>query len=126
MPFIGGLSFLSPTSTVLCMAMNDIDLDELIRGSTPKPDFQPAFQREIWARIAIAERARKNTPMEWLEAALRFLSRPAPALATAAVMLLLGVGLRRSVPVSTDEGFSRQAYLAAINPLAPHGDDVGE
>jgi len=106
--------------------MNDLELDQLIRQSTPKPEFESAFQREVWARIAIAEQSRKRGPVAWVEAALAFLSRPAPAFATAAVMLLLGAGLGWNLPGSQDPAASRDAYLASINPLAPRGAIPGE
>lgn len=102
--------------------MNDLELDQLIRESSPKPEFDSSFQREIWARIAFAERERKKGPMAWLEEALARLSRPAPAFATAAVMLLIGAGLGRGVAGPENSGASRDAYLAAINPLAPRSE----
>lgn len=102
--------------------MNDLELDQLIRQSTPKLDFESAFQREIWARIAVAERAKKQGVMAWIEAVLDVLSRPAPAFATTAVMLLLGIGLGTSVPRLENPPASRDTYLASINPLAHQGD----
>jgi len=102
--------------------MNNLELDQLIRQSTPKPDFESAFQREIWARIAIAEQAKKNGLTAWIEAALGLLSRPGPAFATAAVMLLLGIGFGTSVPHLENPPASRDTYLASINPLAHQGD----
>ena len=102
--------------------MNDLELDQLIRQSTPKLDFESAFQREIWARIAVAERAKKQGVMAWIEAVLDVLSRPAPAFATTAVMLLLGIGLGTSVPHLENPPASRDTYLASINPLAHQGD----
>lgn len=106
--------------------MNDLELDQLIRQSTPKPDFESAFQREIWARIAIAEQAKKQGLMAWIEAALGVLSRPAPAFTTAAVMLLLGAGLGTSVSESGSQAALRETYLASINPLAHPGDGFQE
>lgn len=106
--------------------MNDLELDQLIRGSSPKPEFDSSFQREIWARIAVAERERRKSPMEWLEEALARLSRPAPAFATAAVMLLIGAGLGREVADAKNSGASRDAYLASINPLVPRNEIIRE
>lgn len=102
--------------------MNDLDLDQLIRLSTPKPDFESAFQREIWARIAIAEQMKKKGLAAWIEAVLGGLSRPAPAFATAAVMMLLGIGFGTSVPRFENPSASRDTYLASINPLTHQGD----
>jgi hypothetical protein len=106
--------------------MNDLELDQLIRESSPKPEFDSSFQREIWARIAIAERERKIGPLQWLEEALARLSRPAPALVTAAVMLLIGAGLGRGIAAPESTGASRDAYLASINPLAPRSEITHE
>jgi hypothetical protein len=102
--------------------MNDLELDQLIRGSSPNPEFDSSFQREIWARIAIAGRERKKGPLTWLEEALARLSRPAPAFVTAAVMLLLGAGIGLGVASSESSGTSQDAYLASINPLAHQSD----
>ena len=108
--------------------MNDLELDQLIRESSPKPEFDSSFQREIWARIAIAERVRerKKGPMAWLEEALARLSRPAPAFATATVMLLIGAGLGRGIAAPEGPGASRDAYFASINPLAPRSEITQE
>lgn len=106
--------------------MNDFELDQLIRQSTPKPEFETSFQREIWARIASAGHEGKSVPVAWLESALAFLSRPAPAFATAVIMLLLGAGLGRGVPDRESRAASRDAYLVSINPLAPRFDSLGE
>jgi hypothetical protein len=108
------------------MAMNDLDLDHLIRQSAPKPEFEGSFPREVWARIAIASESQKRGPGAWFEAALERLSRPVPAFATAVVMLLLGAGLGLGVPDSRNRGASRDAYLASINPLAPRIETRGE
>jgi len=106
--------------------MNDLELDELIRESSPQPEFDSSFQREIWARIAIAERERKKGLLTWLEEALAKLSKPAPAFATAAVMLLIGAGLGRGVAGPENSGASRDAYLASINPLTPRSEITHE
>lgn len=106
--------------------MNDLELDQLIRQSTSKPEFESAFQREIWARIAVAEQSRKRGLIRWIESALGALSRPAPAFATAAVMLLLGAGLGTSVSEPGSQAASREAYLASINPLAHQSDAYQE
>lgn len=106
--------------------MNDLELDQLIRESSPQPEFDSSFQREIWARIAIAERERKKGPMAWLEEALARLSKPAPAFAIAAVMLLIGAGLGRGVAGPENAGASRDAYLASINPLTPRSEITHE
>ncbi len=102
------------------------ELDELIRRTHPKPDFDRSFLRETWARIAVAEAGRRKGAMAWIEAALGYLSRPAPAFATAAVMILLGAGLGRGHSDPDDAVVSRETYLASINPLSPRGGTIPE
>lgn len=103
--------------------MNDSDLDDLIRQSHSTPEFPSSFQREIWARIAVAEQASWSSRWaRWSESLFGTLARPAPALATVTMMLLLGAGIGRAFNAGADSTDPRAAYLATINPLVAYMD----
>lgn len=99
--------------------MNDNELHDLIRQTQPKLDFQPSFQREIWARIAVAENQSWSAQWRRLsESLFRWIAQPAPALAAVTTMLILGVGLGRMITPDNNHAAMRTAYLASINPAS--------
>ncbi|MCX6857344.1 MAG: hypothetical protein NTV80_20840 [Verrucomicrobia bacterium] len=99
-------------------AMNDDELHDLIRRTHPKPEFSSSFQREIWARIAVAEQQSWTAQwQQWSESLFRWVAQPAPALAVVTAMLLLGSGLGRMITPDNDHATMRSAYVASINPL---------
>ena len=98
--------------------MNDNELHDLIRQTHPKPEFPSSFQRETWARIAVAEQQSWTSQWrQWSELLFRWVAQPAPALAVVAAMLLLGAGLGRLITPDNDLAALRAAYVASINPL---------
>jgi len=98
--------------------MNDSELDDLLRQSQSTPEFSSSFQREIWARIAVAEQASWFSRWaRWSDSLYGNIARPAPAFATVMVMLLLGAGLGRIPSDERGQDASRETYLASINPL---------
>lgn len=97
--------------------MNEHELDALIRQTQPQPEFEHSFQREVWARIAVAEqRSGAALWRQWSEALLRWLAQPAPAVAVVMTMLLIGAGLG-NVTAPDSRAALRSAYVASINPL---------
>ena len=97
--------------------MNDDELDSLICLTQPKPEFSSSFQREVWARIAVAEQQSWAARWrQWSRKLFLWMARPAPAVATVAVILGLGVGLGSLTSSARDETL-REAYVASINPL---------
>ncbi len=98
--------------------MNDDELDFLIRRSHPQPEFPASFEREIWARIAVAEQqswlARWR---QWRQAVLLWIARPVPALALGAIMLIVGVGLGNLSRREDEAAAMRAVYVASINPF---------
>jgi hypothetical protein len=99
-------------------AMNDDELHDLIRQTHPKPEFSPSFQREIWARIAVAEKQSWTAQWrQWSESLFRWVAQPAPAMAVVTVMLLLGSGLGRMITPDNDHAALRTAYVTSINPV---------
>lgn len=105
--------------------MNDDELDHLIRWTYSPPEFSPSFQREVWARVSVAQGgSRAAGGRRWMEAFFPVLGRPATALAAVLVMLLLGVGLGKLTVPQPDPVELRSAYLTSIHPLmAAHHDD---
>lgn len=106
---------------------DDPQLDDLIRRSRVAAEIPEPFQREVWARIAVAEQASwTGKARAWGEAVLARFSRPAPAFAAIALMLGAGFGLgqaeRGNAGPEEAAAPSRESYLASINPLAmpPH------
>lgn len=93
--------------------MNDNDLDSLIRQTQPKPEFSTSFQREVWARITVAE---KQTWAARWQQFFQWIASPAPAFATVMIMLGLGIGLG-SLNTSNRSATMRTAYADSINPL---------
>lgn len=98
--------------------MNDDELHDLIRQTHPKPEFSSSFQREIWARIAVAEQQSWTARWrQWSESLFRWVAQPAPAVAMVTAMLLLGAGLGRLITPDTDHTALRTAYVTSINPV---------
>lgn len=102
--------------------MNDDQLNELIRQTHPQPDFSKSFQREVWARIAVAEQQSWSTQWRRIsEFMLGWLAQPAPAVALVMTMLLVGVGAGMATASGSQTDALRSAYITSINPVAaPH------
>lgn len=99
--------------------MNDSELHDLIRQTQPKPEFPPSFQREIWARITVAEQQSWAAQWrQWSESLFRWMTQPAPAVAGVMTMLILGAGLGQLLTPDNDPVTLRTAYVTSINPLA--------
>lgn len=98
--------------------MNDDDLHLLIRQTQPKPEFSASFQREVWARIAVAEQRSWSAQWrQWSESLFRWIAQPAPAVAVVTAMLVLGVSLGSLTSANNEPAHLRTAYVASINPL---------
>ena len=105
-------------SSGIVPVMNDDDLLHLIRRTQPKPEFSASFQREVWARMAIAEqRAWSAQSRTWSDSFFRWGAQPAPAVAVVIGMLALGVSLGSLVTPAEKPAELRTAYVASINPL---------
>lgn len=98
--------------------MNDDELHDLIRQTQPRPTFPSSFQRETWARIAVAERQSWTAQWrQWSESLFRWVEQPAPAMAVVTTMLLLGAGLGQLNTPENNHAALRTAYVASISPL---------
>ena len=99
--------------------MNDDEFHDLIRQTHPKPEFSSSFQREVWARISVAEQTSCDARYRrWSESFFQLIARPATAVTMVATMLLLGAGFGRLSSPENDANALRKAYVASINPLA--------
>ena len=100
--------------------MNDHELDSLIRQSHPRMELPASFNREVWERVSVASPA--SALGGWrdiAEALFLWISRPAPAVAVIAVMLVFGAGLGGLTVRESSASAQRNAYFASINPLHP-------
>lgn len=98
--------------------MHDPELDQLIRQTHPDLEFPAAFQREVWERIALAER--DSWPIRWgnwIQSVSRHFARPAPALALFAFMTVIGSGLGILGASDESERVALNAYVASIHPV---------
>ena len=99
--------------------MNEDELNDLIRQTHPKPEFPSTFQREVWARVSVAEQTSWSARYRrWRESFFPALAQPATAMAVVMTTLLLGAGLGQIVSSEHNAEASRDAYLASINPVA--------
>ena len=70
--------------------MNDHELDSLIRQSHPRMELPASFNREVWERVSVASPASVlGGWREIAEALFLWISRPAPAVAVIALMLVI-------------------------------------
>ena len=98
--------------------MHDPELDQLIRQTHPDPKFPAAFQREVWERIALAER--DSWPARWgnwIQTVSRHFARPAPAFALFILMTVIGSGLGVLGASDESERVALNAYVASIHPF---------
>lgn len=99
--------------------MNDDALHDLIRQTQPKPEFSSSFQREVWARIAVAEQQSWMAQFrQWSESLFGWVAQPAPAVAVVMTMLLVGAGLGNLTAPESQATALRTAYVASINPIS--------
>lgn len=98
--------------------MNDDQLHQLLRESPASISLPRSFTREVWARIEAAEAPslRMALSQVW-QAWLGTLARPAPAFATIAVCMLLGVVLGWAQQRETFQVQGELAYVESINPF---------
>jgi hypothetical protein len=99
--------------------MNDDQLHDLIRQTQPQLEFPTSFQRDVWARIAVAEQ--QTLASRWQEvyqSVMRWIAQPAPAVAMVTTMLILGSGLGYLSAADHDGESLKSAYFASISPVA--------
>lgn len=97
----------------------DATLRALLRESRVEAELPPGFQDAVWRRI---ERTEAPAPAlraaGWLDALAGWFLRPRRALATAAVVLVLGfsLGIARGTGQAND--LAKARYLDSVNPPA--------
>lgn len=98
--------------------MTNHELASLVRESSPPPEFPVSFDRSVWQSIAVRENRKLSTQMSrFFTERLQWLLRPAGALASITLMLLLGAGLGGLASAKQNEDLLRAAYTTSINPI---------
>jgi hypothetical protein len=98
-------------------AMNDTELDHLLKAARTPAIPPSGFQRDVWLRIEAAEsNGCKPRVNRMLEVFLGFFAMPPVALATCAAMVLIGAWFGMQ---PQDTGRSGEtAYVQSISPFA--------
>jgi hypothetical protein len=106
-----------PAKTTPPTAMNDSELDRLLKAANT-PAMPPAgFQHDVWSRIEAEEMNDwKNRASRMMERFLGFFALPPVAVATCTAMVLAGVwfGMAAGKPGPAGE----VAYVQSISPFA--------
>jgi hypothetical protein len=98
---------------------DDARLRALLRESRVEPELPPGFQNAVWRRIERAEKSMPGRPTaDWLDALAAWFLRPRRALATAAVMLVLGLSLGIVRGANSANDLAKERYLDAVSPPA--------
>lgn len=105
------------TTTNPSTAMNDSELDRLLRDCGPDLNTPPDFRGKVWNRIEAAESAAwKPGFAGWLRGLLARFALPPVALATCAVTIIAGAWFGMNPEASTARG--ETAYVRSISPFA--------
>jgi hypothetical protein len=96
----------------------DAKLSALFHRTRTTPELPPRFQENVWRRIEAAEPA--ETSFSWLDALINRLLRPRFAVATLAIVIVLG-SLAGAHEGKQDVRQNAQArYLASVAPNSLH------
>ncbi|HSP42909.1 MAG TPA: hypothetical protein VLO11_08565 [Luteolibacter sp.] len=102
--------------TTLPAAMNDSELDQLLKNSDPGAGMHPGFQREVWLRIQTSQsQGWKPAIRRFYERIAESLTLPSVAAATCAAAVLAGVVLGL-MPGKSDVS-DDSAYLRSVSPF---------
>ncbi|CAN5787842.1 hypothetical protein BH11VER1_BH11VER1_37800 [soil metagenome] len=98
--------------------MNDDELHTLIRQAHPKPEFPSSFQRDVWARVAVAEQQSWATQWRhWSESLFRWVAQPVPAIALVLATLIVGASFGQLTTPDSESDALHRTYAASINPV---------
>jgi len=96
----------------------DEALRKILREARPAPDLPPGFQNTVWHRIEAAELASEpNSEIPWLDRMVGWLLRPRLAIASIALLFILGGSLGVMAGVSHSKQTDRDRYVASVSPL---------
>lgn len=96
----------------------DAKLSALLHRTRTAPELPPRFQENVWRRIEAAEPAEAS--FSWLDAFINRLLRPRFAVATLAIVIVLG-SLAGAHEGKQDVRQNAQArYLASVAPNSLH------
>ncbi len=93
-------------------------LKALLRAARPSPAVPPQFVAAVWRRIEAGEADTCAGPW-WLVRLADWLTQPRRALATLAVLMLLGAGTGLMQGWMRSHEVARARYLAAVSPPEP-------
>ena len=100
---------------------DDARLGTLLRESRPAPSLPPRFQENVWRRIKNEEALSTSTiAASWMDAFAIWLVRPRLAVAVAAVLVLMGVGLGWNNGERLARTDAQTRYLSVVAPNALH------
>ena len=88
-------------------------LGTLLQESRTSPSLPPRFQENVWQRI---EKSEAKSSASWLDALAGWLVRPRLAVAVAAMLVLIGVGLGWSNGEQRIRNEQQSRYLSAVAP----------
>lgn len=97
--------------------MNDSQLDQLLRDSSPAIETPADFRRDVWHRIEASEVSGwKPAFAAWLGSFLSRLALPRVALATCTAAILAGAWIGMTTGNPQSDG--KVAYVRSISPFA--------
>lgn len=96
----------------------DEDLSRVLREARPAPDLPPGFQNSVWHRIEAVELANESgDDFSWLDRVVGLLLRPRLAIASLALLVVLGGSLGVMNGVSLSKQAERDRYIASVSPM---------
>ena len=98
-------------------AMNDSELDQLLKATTADVPLPAGFQREVWSRIEASDAAGwKPRINRAVERFLGFFALPPVAVATCSAMVMVGAWF--GLQSKDTNPVNKLAYIESISPFA--------
>jgi len=92
-------------------------LHALLHEARPVPDLPPGFENAVWRRIERAEAlAVERRTVNWLDRLAEWFLRPGRALASAAIMIVLGISLGIAEGATHAKDLARERYVDSVSP----------
>lgn len=92
----------------------DARLRDRLREAHPPNELPPGFKNAVWRRI---ERTDENAQPRWFDAVAAWLFRPRFALASLAVVMMLGTLLGLATGDVTARNSAQARYVLAVDPF---------
>lgn len=97
-------------------ASDDEKLRTLLRATRPAPTLPPRFEENVWHRIEAGEERSFAGEPGWLTLLAGWVLKPRLALAVAALVALVGIGLGWNSAEHQARSDAQARYLAAVAP----------